>query len=149
MDSNFRFLVASKSAKLVLPAQMCIGLLRTSLRSLTWVCVVLLTVLSLTPLEEIQSVRIDLPGQVEHIIAYASSTAIAIAGYGLSLGAALVIGCFWLYAGILEYLQNFAPGGTRHLWISQHRALGALCGGVAVLLLWRCRSAMPAWRNAA
>jgi VanZ family protein len=93
-----------------MPAQMRTSHLRTSLRFLTWVCVVLLAVLSLTPLEAIRSVRTDLPGQVEHIIAYGSSTAIAVAGYGLSLGAALVIGCFWLYAGILEYLQNFAPG---------------------------------------
>jgi hypothetical protein len=95
-----------------MPAQMRAGLLRTSLRLLTWACVVLLAVLSLMPLEEIEAVRTDLPGQVEHIIAYAGSTAIALAGYGLNQGATRIIGCFWLYAGILEYLQNFSPGRT-------------------------------------
>jgi VanZ family protein len=100
----------AKSAKFVMPALMRAGLLRTSLRLLTWACVVLLAVLSLMPLEEIEALRTDLPGQVEHIIAYAGSTAIAMAGYGLNRGATRIIGCFWLYAGILEYLQNFSPG---------------------------------------
>ena len=72
-------------------------------------------------MEEIEAVRTDLPGQIEHIIAYAGSTAIAMAGYGLNRGAARIVGCFWLYAATLEYLQNFSPGRTRHLWISQHR----------------------------
>jgi hypothetical protein len=62
------------------------SLLRTSLRLLTWVCVVLLAVVSLTPFEAIEAVRTDLPGQVEHIIAYAGSGAIAMAGYGLNWG---------------------------------------------------------------
>jgi VanZ family protein len=117
------------------------GPLRTSLRFLTWVCVVLLAVLSLTPLEEIQSLRTGLPGPVEHIIAYAGSTAIAMTGYGLNRGAARIIGCFWLYAGILEYLQNFSPGRNPALVDFAASALGALCGGVAVVLVWRCRSA--------
>jgi VanZ family protein len=117
------------------------GLLRTSLRFLTWVCVVLLAVLSLTPMEEIQSVRTDLPSQVEHIIAYAGSTAIAMTGYGLNRGATRIIGCFWLYAGVLEYLQNFSPGRNPELVDFAASAIGALCGGVAVFLLWRWRSA--------
>jgi len=124
------------------------GLLRTSLRFLTGVCVVLLAVLSLTPLEEIQSIRTDLPGQVEHIIAYAGSTAIAMAGYGLNRGAARIIGCFWLYAGVLEYLQNFSPGRNPALVDFAASALGALCGGVAVLLLWRCSSDGTGTRHA-
>jgi VanZ family protein len=124
-------------------------LLRSSLRLLTWVCVLLLAVLSLLPLEEIEAVRTDLPGQIEHIIAYAGSAAVATAGYGLSRGAALIIGCFWLYAGILEYLQNFSPGRNPALVDFAASAFGALCGGVAVVLLWRYRSAKPGWRNAA
>jgi hypothetical protein len=85
-------------------------LLRTTLRVLTWVCVVLLAVLSLTPGEEIEPLRTDLPGQVEHIIAYAGSAAIAMAGYGLNRSPVRIIGWFWLYAGVLEYLQHFSPG---------------------------------------
>jgi VanZ family protein len=125
------------------------GLLRTSLRFLTWGCVVLLGVLSLTPSEEIEAVRTDLPGQIEHIIAYSGATAVAMAGYGLGGGAARIITCFWLYAATLEYLQNFSPGRNPALVDFAASALGTLCGGVAVILLWRCRSAMPGWRDAA
>jgi hypothetical protein len=63
-----------------MPVAMRRGFLRTSLRFLTWVCVVLLAVLSLMPAEKIEAVRTDLPSQVEHIIACAGSTAIAVAG---------------------------------------------------------------------
>lgn len=125
------------------------GILRTSLRFLTWGCVILLAVLSLTPSEVIEVVRTDLPGQIEHIIAYAGSTAIAMGGYGLSRGAARIIGCFWLYAGILEYLQNFSPGRNPAVEDFAASAVGALCGGVAVVLLWRCRSAMLGRHDAA
>jgi len=117
------------------------GLLRTTLRVLTWLCVVLLAVLSLTPGEEIEPLRTDLPGQVEHIIAYAGSGAIAMAGYGLNRGAVRVIGSLWVYAGILEYLQHFSPGRNPALVDFAASAFGALCGGVAVFLLWRWRSA--------
>jgi VanZ family protein len=60
--------------------------------------------------EEIEPLRTDLPGQVEHIIAYSGSAAIAMAGYGLNRSPVPIIGWFWLYAGVLEYLQNFSPG---------------------------------------
>jgi len=124
------------------------GLLRTSLRFLTWVCVVVLAVLSLTPLKEIAAVRTDLPGQIGHIIAYAGSTAIAMAGYGLNRSAVRVISCFWLYAGALEYLQNFSPGRNPAFVDYVASALGALCGGIAVVLLWRWRSAPLGPRDA-
>jgi VanZ family protein len=101
------------------------------------------------PLEEIEAVRTDLPGQVEHIIAYTGSTAVAMAGYGLNRDAARIIGCFWLYAASLEYLQNFSPGRNPALVDFAASAFGALCGGVAVILLWRCRSAVPGLRDAA
>jgi len=125
------------------------GLPRTSLRALTWVCVVLLAVLSLTPGEEIEPVRTDLPGQVEHIIAYAGSGAIAMAGYGLNRGPVRIIGWFWLYASVLEYLQNFSPGRNPAVVDFAASAFGALCGGGAVLLLWRWRSASLGPRDGA
>ena len=85
--------------------------------------------------------RTGFPGPLEHIIAYAGSTATAVAGYALNRGASRIIGCFWLYAGVLEYLQNFSPGRSPELVDFAASAFGALCGGVAVLLLWRWRSA--------
>ena len=131
----------AKPDKLAKPPQMRADLLRTTLRVLTWVCVVLLAVLSLTPGEEIEPLRTDLPGQVEHIIAYAGSGAIAMAGYGLNRGPVRIIGWFWLYAGVLEYLQHFSPGRNPAAVDFVASAFGALCGGVAVVLLWRWRSA--------
>jgi VanZ family protein len=81
-------------------------------------------------------VRTGLPGQLEHFVAYAGSAAIAVAGYGMSRGSMPIIGGFWVYAGILEYLQHFSPG--RHPSIADFAAsaFGALCGGLGVLL-WR------------
>jgi hypothetical protein len=84
------------------------SLLMPSLRVLTWCCVILLAVLSLLPAQ--QMVRTGLPGRLEHFVAYAGSAAIAMAGYGASRGGMQIIGGFWVYAGILEYLQHFSPG---------------------------------------
>ena len=101
------------------------------------------------PSEEIEAVRTNLPGQVEHIIAYAGSAAIAVAGYGLSRRATPIIGAYWVYAATLEYLQNFSPGRNPALVDFAASGLGALCGGVTVVLLWRYRSAIPGRRDAA
>jgi VanZ family protein len=116
------------------------GFLRISLRFLTWVCVVLLSFLSLLPAEDM--VRTGYPGLLEHFVAYAGSAAIAMAGYGFNRSRLLIIGSFWLYAGILEYLQRFSPG--RHPSIADFAAsaLGALCGVLAVIRFWRWRSGL-------
>jgi VanZ family protein len=117
------------------------SLLMTSLRFLTWCCVILLAVLSLLPTQAM--VRTGLPGQLEHFVAYAGSAAIAIVGYGASRGGIQIIGGFWVYAGILEYLQHFSPG--RHPAIADFAAsaLGALCGGLVIVLLLRRSSGRP------
>lgn len=116
------------------------GLLRTSLRFLTWCCVGLLAFLSLLPAEEMA--RTGLPGELEHFAAYAGSAAIAMVGYGLSGNRLSIIGALWLYAGALEYLQHFSPGRHPALLDITASALGALCGGLAVILLWRWRSGL-------
>ena len=108
---------------------------QTAFRILTWCCVILLAVLSLLPAQDM--VRTGFPGQLEHFVAYAGSATIAIAGYGRRRGAVRIIGLFWIYAGILEYLQHFSPG--RHPSIADFAAsaLGAFFGGVATALLVR------------
>jgi subtilisin family serine protease len=78
-----------------------------------------LAVLSLTPAQDI--VRTGLPGRVEHFVAYAGSAAIAMAGYGATRGATQIIGGFWVYAGILDYLQHFSPGRQQRSGISRRR----------------------------
>jgi VanZ family protein len=82
-------------------------------------------------------VRTGFPGRLEHFVAYAGSAAIAMAGYGVSRGGFQIIGGFWAYAGLLEYLQHFSPG--RHPSIADFAAsaLGVFCGGRAGALLWR------------
>ena len=106
-----------------------------SLRVLTLFCVVLLAVLSLLPAQDM--VRTGFPGRVEHFVAYAGSAAIAIAGYGARRGAAQIVGGFWVYAGILEYLQHFSPGRHPAIGDFTASALGALCGGFVTALIRR------------
>ena len=114
---------------------MLANLTMRSIRVLTWFCVVLLAVLSLLPAQDM--VRTGFPGRVEHVVAYAGSAAIAMAGYGARRGAAQIVASFWVYAGILEYLQHFSPG--RHPTIGDFTAsaLGALCGGLVIPLIRR------------
>jgi VanZ family protein len=114
----------------------------TSLRVLTWFCVVLLAVLSLLPAQDMA--RTGLPGWVEHFAAYAGSVAIAMAGYGASRGTAQIIGGFWVYAGILEYLQHFSPGRHPAIGDFTASAVGALCGGLVTALIRQRLPAKPA-----
>jgi len=82
-------------------------------------------------------VRTGLPGRVEHVIAYAGAAAVAMSGYGASSSIMRIIGGFWVYAGNLEYLQHLF---SRPASIDQGFrcvALGALCGALAVALVWR------------
>jgi VanZ family protein len=107
---------------------------QTAFRILTWCCVILLAVLSLLPAQDM--VRTGTPGQLEHFAAYAGSASIAVAGYG-KWSAVRVIGLFWIYAGVLEYLQHFTPGRDPSLIDFAASALGALFGGFTAALLVR------------
>src|SRR5260370_33348785 len=102
---------------------------------LGWCCVILLAVRSLLPAQEL--VRTSLPGQFEHFIAYAGTAVIATSGYGMGRHTARIIGGLWVYAGVLEYLQHFSPGRHPSVEDFAASALGAICGGLAVLLLGR------------
>ena len=110
-----------------------------SLRVVTWCCVLGLAVLSLLPAQDM--VRTGLPSRVEHLIAYAGSAAIAMAGYGATQGAPQIIGGFWVYAGVLEYLQHFSPGRHPAIGDFAASAFGALCGGLVIALVQRRWSA--------
>jgi len=120
------------------------------LRVLTWCGVIILAVLSLLPgewlaalsllLPIMKMVRAVLPAPLEHFIAYAGVAAIAMAGYGSGRVNLRIIGGLCVYAGILEYSRDFSPG--RHPTIGRFvgSALGALCGGLTIVLLSRRRS---------
>jgi VanZ family protein len=107
---------------------------QTSFRILTWCCVILLAVLSLLPAQDM--VRTGIPGQLEHFVAFAGSGGIAIAGYRRQ-GAVRIIGLFWIYAGVLEYLQHFSPGRHPSIADFSASAIGAFLGGLAAALLVR------------
>ena len=114
---------------------MLANLTMRSIQVLTWFCVVLLAVLSLLPAQDM--VRTGFPGRVEHVMAYAGSAAIAMAGYGARRGAAQIVVGFWVYAGILEYLQHFSPGRHPAIEDFMASALGALCSGLVTALIRR------------
>jgi VanZ family protein len=107
---------------------------QTSFRILTWCCVILLALLSVLPAQDM--VRTGIPGQLEHFIAYAGSTSIAILGFGRR-NAVRIIGLFWIYAGTLECLQHFSPGRHPSITDFSASALGAFLGGLAAALLVR------------
>ena len=104
-------------------------------RVATWSCVVLLAVLSLLPAQEM--VRTGMPGQVEHLIAYAGSAIVATAGYQQSQGAFRIIGLLCIYAAILEALQHLSPGRHPSIGDFAASALGAAAGGLGILLVAR------------
>src|SRR5947209_2849519 len=95
---------------------------RTLFRILTWCCVVLLAILSLLPAPDLP--RTGAPGQLEHFVAYAGSASIAMVGYGWR-SAVRIVGLFWIYAGVLEYLQHFSPGRDPSIADFAGSALGA------------------------
>ena len=120
-------------------------LILTSRRVFTWCCVILLAVLSLLPggalaalslLPAMKMVRTVLPA-LEHFVAYAGLAAVAMAGYGPSRGGVRIIGALCAYAGILEYIRHFLPGRHPSIGKFTGAALGALCGGLSIVLLWR------------
>lgn len=122
------------------------GFLRTFFRFLTWCCITLLAVLSLLPAEDMA--RTGFPGELEHFAAYAGSAAITMVGYGWNGRRLLIIGAFWLYAGILEYLQHFAPGRHPALLDFAASAIGALCGALAVILPLALATQLASYRRA-
>ena len=95
---------------------------------------VLLALLSLWPAQDM--VRTGIPGQLEHLLAYAGSASIAVAGYGQRV-AVRIIGLFSIYAALLEYLQHFSPGRHPSIADFSASALAASVGGLAAALLGR------------
>jgi len=122
------------------------SLVNTSLRTLTWCCVILLAVLSLLPGQALEAlwllplprfVRAVLPGTVEHFVAYAGVAAITMMAYGSSRGGVRIISMLCAYAGILVYVRHFSPGRHPSIGKFAGSTLGALCGWLVIALLRR------------
>jgi VanZ family protein len=103
-------------------------------RAASWVCAVLLAVLSLLPGEDM--VRTGLGGYVEHAVAYVGTALLAGLGHRGRHGLGRIAAALVAYAGVLEFLQRLSPG--RHSavedWLAS--ATGALIGvGLARLVV--------------
>ncbi len=105
-----------------------------AIRVAAWASVMALTPLSL--LAGVHVPRTDVGGHLEHVLAYAG-TALFVAmatreGAILRIGSALIA-----YAGVLEFLQRYAPGRTSSLRDFLHSAGGVVLGcAVAALSMY-------------
>lgn len=100
-------------------------------RSLTWCCVILLAVLSLTPGDYM--VRTSAPGDLEHFVAYVGTSVIACLGYARRMGYVVPAVLLCGYAGVLEVGQNWAPGRHPDFLDFGSSSAGAIAG---MLLVW-------------
>jgi VanZ family protein len=60
---------------------------------------------------------------------------VATAAYRCRWTAVRVVGSLWVYAGVLEYLQQFSPGRNAAIEDVAAGALGALLDGLAITVL--------------
>ena len=111
------------------------------LRIATWVCVLVVAVLSLLPSQEMA--RTSLGGHVEHALAYAGTTFFAALAYAPRAGAGRPVAGLVVYAGVLEVLQRYSPGRTSAVEDFLASATGVLIGlglALAVRALWRTKA---------
>ena len=106
---------------------MCKGL-----RVMTWVCLLVIAILSLLPADVM--VRTGFNGRVEHFVAYAGTMLIAGFGYGMQRGALLKMMALCAYAGVLEVLQNFSPGRHPAFLDFVASSSGVFAGGLLSIL---------------
>ena len=102
-------------------------------RLLTWVCIALVAVLSLSPGDYMT--RTPAPGDLEHFFAYLGTGATASLGYKRRVGA-LVLGLLLCgYAGLLELGQNWSPGRHPDL-IDFASSAGGVIAGLVLIGFW-------------
>jgi VanZ family protein len=101
-------------------------------RWLTWACIGLLAILSLTPGDYM--VRTSAPGLLEHFVAYLGTSALASIGYGRRVSSLQIAGMLSGYAALLEIGQNGAPGRHPQFIDFAFGVAGAAAGVVLILL---------------
>lgn len=104
------------------------------LRASAWFCVGLIAFLSLMPRE--MEARTGLPGEVEHLIAYAGTAGLFRLGY-LSWAGWRIAAALFVYAGCLELLQGFVSGREPGLNGALASGAGAILGAIAATLIGR------------
>ena len=109
------------------------GGLARLLRWATWVCVIVLAILSLTPGDEM--VRTGVPGVLEHFVAYAGAAFVATLGYRRRLRHVQIAALLIAYAGLLELAQLWVPGRHSQAVDFAFSAAGVMAGS-AIVWLW-------------
>jgi len=110
-------------------------ILERVMRLATWVCVVVLAILSLLPKEDM--IRTGADGRFEHFIAYAGTMAVAAIGYGPRFGRWSIVLALIAYAGALELGQYFAHGRTPAVADFAAGAVGVLVASLGFAVLVR------------
>src|SRR5918993_1325405 len=88
--------------------------MRMLLRTASWVCLGLITILSLLPHQIEAGTRTALPGQIEHVIAYAGTATLFALAYPNGSRWLIVAGLAG-YGGFLEVAQNLVPDRSPEL----------------------------------
>ena len=109
------------------------------MRVAAWCCIGAIGIISLLPAAEMASVRTNLGGHGEHLLAYAATSMITALAYlyhsRLKIGASLVF-----YAAVLEFLQRYAPGRLSSFEDLAFSAAGVTLGLAAFHLLQHVRA---------
>jgi VanZ family protein len=113
------------------------GGLARLLRWATWVCVIVLAILSLTPGDEMT--RTGAPSVLEHFGAYAGAAFIATLGYQRRVGHFQIAALLISYAGLLELAQLWVPGRHSKAVDFAFSASGVIAG-MAIEWLWSRRA---------
>ncbi len=103
-----------------------------ALRAGAWFCVALIGYLSLIP-HEIE-VRTGLPGEIEHVIAYAGTAGLFRLAYPSWAGWRIVV-ALSVYAACLEGLQSFVAGRSPGVEGALVSGAGAVLGALGAALI--------------
>lgn len=105
------------------------------LRLVAWLGLISLALVSLMPAEHAPP-RTQLPGQIEHFLAYTCVSALAAFAFKRTIRNWLLAGGFIGYAALLEFSQRWSPGRAASMIDFLGSSAGALVGiGVGMLVL--------------
>jgi len=114
------------------------------LRFVGWLGVAAIGVLSTLPGDARPHLGSDLPGQVEHLLAYFMTSCVLALGYRKREHATPIILGLMAYAGLLEVAQLWIPGRMSRLIDFVASALGVLAGTGVIQLM---RIGLPLWKR--
>jgi hypothetical protein len=117
-----------------------------ALRLIGWLSLASIAVLSLLPADKVIRTRIagDWSNHLEHVAAYAIGAAVMAFSYPRWPRTSILLG-YILYAGSLEYLQQFSPGRSAQ-WVEFGFSAAGVVLGIAVVWSWQ-QSSETNWKR--